>query len=745
MLAALLIAAYSLRADEAFMVDQLDHLPTSASYENLLENVIQPAIVSEPESGGFSKMDLQRISLDTDSHLWTGWWLDGTDLEDPLFSGTAALHIPMAFLGEVGAVRREATLHLGAGGVLLESGHVLGLRVGGGGIDPNMGGLFPPAVPAMDALSGGHVTNRKYPPSGSRRGFDDSRLAWLARDDGTLSYAAEVTESTRRFLDFKYAQPPATPFAGTYTEPSLLASGALKWRGPVQILAAGEYRFRQNLGNEDYYGRNETARLESLGGLVAMDTGGLHLSFLLKTYDIRANDLNFTREIRDPDGEGLFPFSPSGHSTAASVGLRYTREIFYIDGSQRFVAFSPSATRWSNALTFGGVAYGRDEWQSAPSFIAYGHDDIGVRGEHQWRGLKAAYNGYFTTTYATNGTGQNGLAFVDAGLKGRLAYTWRWFEPFVQVSKTPVNMTIDTAQHLDPAYFNGRETIASGEIASFGGKYTRIGAVQQPNVYALAVGVEAKYRAWRLTFQGIGKIYDHPLWLHADETSDTPSGAYDGSFFYLAPGDKHYVLGNTKGAAATYTGLQAQIYGRGERWTVDVSGSAYHTIASTAFGIGPTANDIGVIDWSQANPNTLRFPIGNVEGDRAFTVKAAASARIWERLWSSITIRYRDGKSFAFYDYGVSKGQVATSYATPKGSLYALSGPRQDAQINLDWRVEYGIALPGAELNLSATFANLFDLGNELNEWSIDRSSNGRSALEQQIPRSLYLAAELRL
>ena len=746
MLAALLIAAYSLRVDEPFVVDELDHLPTSMSYENLLEDVIQPAIVSEPEAGGFSKGDLQRISLDSDSHLWTGWWLDGADLEDPLFAGAAAFHVPFAFLGTVGVMRREATLHLGAGGVELTSANTLGLRVGGAGVDPNMGGLFPPAVPAMNALSGRHVTERAYPPPSERRHFVDARTAWLASDDGTLAYAAEINESVRRFNDFTFAQPPRTPFAGTYDEPSVLASAAVKWRGPAQVLALAEYRFRQNLGSEDYLSRAETQRLESVGGLVALDAGGLHLSLLLKTYEVRANALEFTRELRDPDGESLFPFAPSGHFTAASVGVRYTQGIFYVDGSQRFVAFSPSATRWSNPLTFSGVPYAHDDWQSSPSFIAYGHDDLGMRGEHAWGALKAAYNGYFTTTYAVNGAGVNGLAFVDAGLKGRLAYAWQpraalSIEPYLVVSKTPVSLTIDTAQHLDPNYFNGRESIASGEIASFGGRFTRIGPLQQPNVYALALGVEAKLGHWRFTFQGLGKIYDHPLWLHADGDS----GAYDGAFFYLSPGDKRYVLGNTPGAASTYTGLQAQIFGRGERWTVDISGSAYRHIATTAFGIGATANDIGVLDWSQANANTRRFPLGNVEGDRAFTVKAVFSGRIWQRLWTSVTVRYRDGKAFAYYDYALSNGQVATTYATPKGSLYALSGPRQDAQINLDWRVEYGIALPHAELNLSATFANLFDLGNELNEWSTDRSLSGRSALEQQIPRSLFFAAELRL
>jgi len=737
--------AFGLRADEPFMVRELDHIPTSMSYENLLEDVILPAIVSEPESGGFSKIDLQRVSLDTDSHLWTGWWLDGTDLEDPFFAGAAAFHVPFAFLSAVGVVRREATLHVGAGGVLLESVNTPGLRVGMGAVAPNLGGLFPPAIPAMNALSGKHSVDRLYPPPSERRRFVDSRTAWVANDDGKLAYAAEITQSVRRFNDFAYAAPPQSPFAGTYDEPSLLASGALKWRGPVQVLAVGEYRFRQNLGSEDYYARNETQRLESVGGLVAMDAGDLHLSLLLKSYSLRANDLDFVREIRDPDGESVFPFAPSGHYTAASLGIRYTRSIFYIDGSHRFVNFSPSATRWSNALTFAGVPYGHDDWQSAPSFIAYGHDAIGVRGEERWGGMKAAYNGYFTATYAMNGASVNGLAFVDAGLKGRLAYEWHpshalTLEPYVLVSKTPVDLTIDTAQHLDPNDFNGREVIASGEIATFGGRYTRIGALQQPNVYALALGFEAKLGKWRLTFQGLGKIYDHPLWLHAEGDS----GAYDGPFFYLAPGDKHYALGNTPGAASTYTGLQAQIYGHGERWTVDISGSAYRHIGTTAFGIGPTANDIGVLDWSQANPNTLRFPIGNVEGDRAFTVKALFSGRIWQRLWTSVTVRYRDGKSFAYYDYGESHGQIAVSYATPKGSLYALSGPRQDAQINLDWRVEYGLALSqAAELNLSATFANLFDLGNELNEWSAP--GTGRSALEQQTPRSLFVAAELRL
>ena len=141
-----------------------------------------------------------------------------------------------------------------------------------------------------------------------------------------------------------------------------------------------------------------------------------------------------------------------------------------------------------------------------------------------------------------------------------------------------------------------------------------------------------------------------------------------------------------------------------------------------------------------------RYPTaGNVEGDRAYVVKALFGGRLWRTLWSYLSFRYRDGKPFALYDYQMNNGQVAETYATPKGSLFHNDGPRQDAQINVDVKIEYGVPLPRGELRLAATFSNLFDLGNELNEWSIARAIQGRAALEQQIPRALFLSAELHL
>ncbi len=734
---------FSLRLSEPFVVHDLDRLPSAGSYENVLENIVEPAILSEPESGGFSKIDLQRISLNADSHLWTGWRVDGFDLEDPLWNGAAALHVPYALLGELAVHERESVLHTGGASIELGTRAATGLRVEFAGVAPNMGGLFPLAVPAMNALSGSHDTERPYSPPEQRRGFVDSRLVSLVGGTEDLTYAAEITESARRFLNFRYAVPPTLPFAGTYDEPSVLADAGVRWRhGEMSGLVLGEYRFRQNLFNEDYYSQNETSRLESVGLLAGLQSGGLRFSALVKTYSVTANDLGFTREIEDPDGESLFPFQPSGHYTAASVGIDYTRGIFYFGASHRALGFEPDARDFSNPLTFGGTPYGRIDWHSENSAIFYGHDDAGVRGGWHRGGFSALYNAYFTVTYAANATGQNSLALFDAGLKAEASYRYKFLEGFVLVAKTPVALTANVAQHLDPKYFNGRESIASGEIDTFGGAFTRTGDVAPPNVYSLSFGLQANVSHWRFLLQALGKIYDKSLWLSSGDGN--AQGTIANGYFYLAPGDKHYVLDNLPGPAPYYTGLQAQILGKGDTWVVDVSASAYHAIGTTGFGIGASANDLGELDWSMANPNTVKFPTGNLEGDRAYVVKSLFGGRLWQALWGYLSVRYRDGKPFALYQYGTLNGQVAETYATPKGSLFANDGPRQDAQINVDVKLEYGVPLPHAELRLSATFNNLFDLGNEMQEWSIARNIQARAALEQQIPRSLFLSAELR-
>src|SRR6185295_13715590 len=136
----------------------------------------------------------------------------------------------------------------------------------------------------------------------------------------------------------------------------------------------------------------------------------------------------------------------------------------------------------------------------------------------------------------------------------------------------------------------------------------------------------------------------------------------------------------------------------------------------TAFGIGPTANDLGVIDATMANPNARAYPQGNLDPDRAYVFKLSTGYRFWSTLWGFFTARFRDGQPFAFLDWRTKDGQVQPIYASNKGSLYHLTGPRTDAVIVLDAQLSYTVPLPRGALRLEALITNFYDPQTELSE-----------------------------
>src|SRR5215813_4333224 len=80
----------------------LQDVPSAGSYENLFEFSFQPINSAIEESGGFSLVDPQKLSIYGNSPYWTQWYFERFNLTDPLFSGAASLHIPYCFLGSAG-------------------------------------------------------------------------------------------------------------------------------------------------------------------------------------------------------------------------------------------------------------------------------------------------------------------------------------------------------------------------------------------------------------------------------------------------------------------------------------------------------------------------------------------------------------------------------------------------------------------------------------------------------------------
>ena len=189
--------------------------------------------------------------------------------------------------------------------------------------------------------------------------------------------------------------------------------------------------------------------------------------------------------------------------------------------------------------------------------------------------------------------------------------------------------------------------------------------------------------------------------------------------------------------------LQGQKPGR---WFFTFSFLAHMGMGYTAFGNGPTANDIGIISESQAFPNSWINGFGRVDGDRAFVGKIFFGYYLSRRLFLSASIKYRDGNPFAFFDAFKKNDQWIITYQTIKAEDEhgKKGGPREDCIWDFNFKLSHEFSLFGKKGRLELALFNLLDFGLELSE-NVFSDASRRLANELQLPRSLRLGVEFEI
>lgn len=748
-------APHSILVDETFAIRPFLHLmPSALSYGNLLENFVQPVIFSIEESGGFSDVDPAKFSLYGDSWVWNHWYVDDLDLTDPFFSGAAAFAVPFRFVDSFEVVYAENPHLRLSQGVRLTTRRRPKRSAGAVIHFPNAGGLVPLGPAVMNWVSGTHAGERQPAPPDERRRFAGAYQLHLVDSIelplGHLAYAMQIEDGRRRFLSFA----PTGAFESVFEERYLIASGAavLSPAGTdYRLTLLGEYRTRDRAFAELYYAPEETFSIESGGILLAATVDRLRAGLTFKQYALEPNDRDFTREIFDPDGEALRPFRPGGHIFAAKLDLRYTGDLVYFTGVNRFLVFRPSASAWENGLTAGGEPYGTWSWRSADTTLLLGDDRLGIAERLDLGPASLSYDLSLVAMYATNRSGENGLGFLDVGMEATAELDeLETVRPFLSLAKTPVAPSVELATQLDPAYLDGELRLADGRLidTTGGARTTLAGRMAATNIYSAALGTRvAISEGWSFTAQGILKAYHNTYRLQLDGGPDRYGSVVDG-IYYFDEGEKQYVLENVGRDVPFYFGAHFGLVGLDpSRYVVSLGFSAYNVIGYPPFGNGVTANDIGLVDPSTANPNSALNQKANLDGDRGFHLKMLLGYRFLAGLWGFITFRHRDGQPFGFIDAHEHDGQIAFTHHDTRGSPLKLgrplSGPREDAHFNLDLKILYQLHAGGVRVDAALLFANLLDFGNELQEINGPNRPPGRPALETQIPRSILLTLEL--
>lgn len=669
------------------------------------------------------------------------------------------------------------------------------------------------------------------------------------------------------------------------------------------------YTYRDKLFAQQHYSESETATLKSFTFLYAislsnndynlilnksLDTKSdknfkfnefnkiLSSSILTKVYSINHNNINFTREIIDPDGEGLKPFYADGKYYTLNFRFNLNNNLDFnnifnfnnrfnfnnkFDIKNRFdinnkfnlnnslnnsyksnkyksksfferissnyflnlefnlLFFYPDVSEFEHLLTYNLNDYGKVKIVSDKSFNFYGKIDAGINNRFDFDFILINFSLYSGFNYYFNDKLTNSLFFLNYEVNINIDFFKKnIISPFINFSIKPVDINSNLALLLNPNYLNiyhyiGDETNGYSLIDTTGGKFLSVADnIKQPYIYSLNIGTDIKISEnWKFKIDGIAKLFKNMFWIlfKDDNNSDYYTadnyGSDDGQFntinnynvfFYNILNDsiRDYILTNYDSSLIGggkyfsepfYAGVKIVLTGyEDEKWFVNISFAAYLSMAVTTFGNGFVTNDIGNIDFSMANPDTWINGYGRVDNDRAYVGKGVFGFKLFGFLWNSLTIKYRDGQSFAFYgiyENLMSDGneQAALLYNSiqAENEIGLKGGPREDSLWNFDYKIsinDFIINIPfykeniykekknnysgknssvlnnkdkvnnnvsenrnylSLQINFSLTFVNFLDLANELAENVF--SGGSRASLELEIPGSIVLELKI--
>jgi hypothetical protein len=761
-------------SSNTFVIDEflLQSLPGGYGVANFIEMVAASAVSLIEESNGFAAFDQPRVFYEGLSATQTQWTYDGFRVNSALNDGAPAFSLPRLAQSAM-ALQGQSPWDGGAHVAVSTDPSFTGLRLSLSGAIPRVGGttgLGWLLVPNLAAERGQiFATNRR------RLDHDATAdILWrrVLNKKTSLLLAAGWREQGRLFNTLQTED-------GTFTEggSSVQLYGRLQRqlsRSRLTVSAAFDHLQRDNLYAELGRVPEETLGQTRDAGFLGLAVEGsrstARLSLQVENETRRSDAGNWNKELQDRDGEGFWPFERQGDFSSATLRMQAERRIPFGFG-RRTAEIKPFVDlNWTqvkgnetvpdfNTVTFDNDAYQVILWQDG---TAYRHRRLDMNGglavrlpltrrlDLQGRGFARGQSLTFESGAANLTVWTPGF---DVGLEWRPSHRWNLMLAFGRIPLElgpQVSFFLESGRPSgqiwhwrdsdgDLAYDSGETNYLFGY--SGGGHHTAAENLRCPVQQRLMalIGLDLGKR-FRLDIKGIlGKTIDQ-LWVRFAEEYGYYTTVNGQSVYVISKAYDRYVLTNNDFLRNPfYSELLLRLSARREnRWFFSLSFLSHIGMGATAFGNG-VESDSGVIDESQANPNTWYNAFGRVNGDRAFVGKIYFGWRLNSRLFVASTIRYRDGQSFSFLDAYYRRMTWILLYNTIKGEDEhgVKGGPREDCVWDINAQVTWRLPLLKNRVSLWAAVYNIFDFGSELSENVF--SGGSRLPNELQLPRSLRL------
>ena len=526
---------------------------------------------------------------------------------------------------------------------------------------------------------------------------------------------------------------------------------------------------KQDAFSELLYNANETARLTSVfaaayGGKDFSDGSVLTAGLTWESGLTRHNDLSFSRNIVDHDGEAFEPWYPDGNTHALSLNAVYRKPLLTwlrleCDASESVLFFRPTTTQWSNEVYYRNI----DGVASTPLYTVNWTSRAFAAGLIDNEALLVAE--YVPAPWVTI-EGRMGLTLDGILLRGKSIvspdftasfaadfHPTDWFEGMLSLSHHRMSYTSDEVRYLSSDYISGEMYYPDGTLFGTTGGNCRTPekglCARQPSYVVLDIPLVFRFgKSRRHAFSLLSSIRKYYNQWHTSFTDGVDANMFEsGGLYYYRDGVKNYTVctqprglmdGKRIGDTPYYMSNVAKYSYTGKKVLFSASWQSYLMAGLSSLGNGPLHNNIGGLSESLANPNTYMVAAENdlpyqgntrLNQDRSFIARIQLTYNVCDYLSLSMNGKFKDGQPFStFLVRTYSNGthtQAAMYNNDDKGINMANGtfGKREDAFFNIDFKATGRWWVKGLPMSLEVMCYNIYDFGTALTEYIFDEAN----------------------
>lgn len=553
---------------------------------------------------------------------------------------------------------------------------------------------------------------------------------------------------------------------------------------------------RSHLFTENYFANEESANNQNLSlslyGVKNREKFKYTVGLTYQSNNLSHNNLTFSRNLVDQDGEAFEPWYPDGQTRelSGSVSVKFdtgNNSTLYYEGYNSLINFSPTNHTFYNTLYAKNIdslaiplyVY---QWNTNSFMSGLLENKIGWK---QKRNLNANWKFSSNLDLTVDGLLLANSSLVRLNWQGQLGFRYSPSDRFameLNLSRHRVNFNYDDIRFLSDDYLNGdiyywqdnnqdgifTEDEQSEYFTSTGGLYHSLtSGIHQPSYITFDFPFYFKRGKHKFSILNTFRKYNNNWIVEFDRTPEE-YGYYlpdtNNDYYFLHNGAKQYLVDDNQGDkmetnssfnfitnSPFYFSTTLRWDYVGEKFYCAISFATYIMAGTSALGNGPLHNDLGILSESSANPNTDYKIIGRYDQERAFVGHFLAAYRLNEKWSFSSTFKFKDGQPFSSFETKVvsddnGNNQLAIRNNRTKGinPFTQEFGSREDSFFNLEFRTNYrfNIGSHGAELQLLVY--NMYDFGTELTEYIFTPLAGERRAMSLNIPRGLMLTGTYR-